>query len=137
MKFSAAVLTSVLFALSASAAPAASIETRDLTGDVTNFFNSIGGFGVQANVDNQGGSCTSPFAPAGARIPCSCPPDQGAFISTVVNNVNAGHVISGNGAGTPLSFPGDSTDRLFAFRDTLQGMLCPIVSTAWADLLPH
>ncbi|KAJ7065721.1 hypothetical protein C8F01DRAFT_1366654 [Mycena amicta] len=137
MKFSAALISTALFALSASAAPAATLETRDLVGDVSGFFNEIGGFGVTANVDNQGGSCVSPFAPAGARIPCNCPPDAGAFINTVVANVNAGHVISGNGAGTPVSFPGDRTERLFTFRDTLQGMLCPIVSTAWAGLLPH
>nr|GAT60574.1 predicted protein [Mycena chlorophos] len=137
MKFSAALLTSVLFAISASAAPASSLEARALSTDVTNFFNSIGGFGVKANVDNQGGSCTSPAAPAGARIPCNCPPSKASFISTVVKNVNAGHVVSGNGAGTPVSFPADRTERLFTFRDTLQGMLCPIVSTEWAKLLPQ
>ncbi|KAJ7761775.1 hypothetical protein B0H16DRAFT_1455974 [Mycena metata] len=141
MKFSAAFICTALFALSASAAPAVSIETRDLAADVGNFFNFIGGYGVQAGVDNQGGSCTTPVA--AARIPCSCPPDQGSFISTATANSQVGHVISGNGAGTAVSFAAtgndasDFTQRMFLFRDTMQGMGCPIVSTNWARLLPQ
>ncbi|KAJ7045996.1 hypothetical protein C8F04DRAFT_1066988 [Mycena alexandri] len=142
MKFSAALISTVLFALTASAAPAVSIETRDVAADVGNFFGFIGGYGVQAGVDNQGGACSTPVA--AARIPCSyvlacprmlatslyrrCPPDQGAFISTATANSQAGH--TGDDAG-------DFTQRMFLFRDTLQGMGCPIVSTNWARLLPQ
>ncbi|KAJ7908919.1 hypothetical protein B0H13DRAFT_2015480 [Mycena leptocephala] len=141
MKFSAALISTALFALTASAAPAVSIETRDVATDVGLFFGFIGGYGVQAGVDNQGGACSTPVA--AARIPCSCPPDQGVFIATATANSQAGHVISGNGAGTPVSFAetgdnaGDFTQRMFLFRDTLQGMGCPIISTNWARLLPQ
>ncbi|KAJ7694566.1 hypothetical protein B0H17DRAFT_1057129 [Mycena rosella] len=157
MKFSAALISTALFALTASAAPAVSIETRDVATDVGLFFGFIGGYGVQAGVDNQGGACSTPVA--AARIPCSyvrgcprmpatslyrrCPPDQGAFIATATANSQAGHVISGNGAGTPVSFAetgdnaSDFTQRMFLFRDTMQGMGCPIISTNWARLLPQ
>ncbi|KAJ7186616.1 hypothetical protein C8R46DRAFT_1024650 [Mycena filopes] len=140
MKFTL-ISAALLGALSASAAPAVSIATRDLGTDVGLFFGFIGGYGVQAGVDNQGGACSTPVA--AARIPCSCPPDQGAFISTATANAQAGHVISGNGAGTPVSFAetgdnaNDFTQRMFLFRDTMQGMGCPIIATNWAKLLPH
>ncbi|KAF7332602.1 hypothetical protein MKEN_00143000 [Mycena kentingensis (nom. inval.)] len=133
MKFNVALFATALLALvSAAPAPAA----RDLHQDVRQFFDSIGGFGVERGVNNVGGSCTSPAAPAGVRIPCNCPPKRADFIDTVVRNVRAGHVVSGNGAGAPTSFPNDRLQRLFTFRNTLQGMMCPIVATKWAKLLP-
>jgi hypothetical protein len=50
MKFSAALISTALFALTASAAPAVSIETRDVATDVGLFFGFIGGYGVQAGM---------------------------------------------------------------------------------------
>ncbi|KAF7332609.1 hypothetical protein MKEN_00143700 [Mycena kentingensis (nom. inval.)] len=141
MKFNVALFATALLALSngASAAPtpAEALAARDLHWAVGYFFDSLGGFGVERGVNNVGGSCTSPAAPAGVRIPCNCPPTRADFIDTVVRNVQAGHVISGNGAGAPTPFPDDRLQRLFTFRNTLQGMMCPIVATSWAKLLPH
>lgn len=94
-------------------------------------------FGIQAGQNPTGtGDCSGVN---GIKIPCTCPPDRGAFISALNANVNAGRAV--NNPSIAVSFPtsdskADQLARIQASLVTLQnlrgpGQGCPASSTTF------
>jgi hypothetical protein len=96
-------------------------------------------FGIKAGVNPTGtGDCDGVN---GIKIPCACPPDRGAFIKALNDNVNAGKAVNNPGLPAAVTFPtgnskGDQLARIQASLITLQnlngpGKGCPAASTTF------
>jgi len=99
--------------------------------------NLVPQFGIEPNQNPTGtGDCDGVN---GVKIPCSCPPDRGAFIDSLNANVAAGHAV--NNPSVAVSFPSDDSKdsqlaRIQASLVTLQnlngpGVGCPAASTTF------
>jgi len=132
MQFINAIFTTLSVALAVSALP--------VRRDVDPSF--VPEFGVQAGQNPTGtGDCDGITNAAGqvVKIPCSCPPSRDSFISSLNQNVNAGHAV--NNPGISVSFPtgdtkADKLARIQAALVTLQnlngpGVGCPAASTTF------
>jgi len=97
--------------------------------------NLVPQFGIEAGQNPTGtGDCDGVN---GIKIPCTCPPDRGAFIQSLNANVAAGHAV--NNPSVAVSFPTDDSKesqiaRIQASLVTLQnlngpGVGCPAAST--------
>jgi len=97
--------------------------------------NLVPQFGIEPGQNPTGtGDCDGVN---GIKIPCSCPPERGAFIQSLNANVAAGHAV--NNPSVPVSFPTDDSKesqiaRIQASLVTLQnlngpGVGCPAAST--------
>ncbi|KAI0687017.1 hypothetical protein C8Q76DRAFT_698855 [Earliella scabrosa] len=133
MKFSTILLAAAATVVSVMAAPA-SIGKRDVNPAL------VPDFGVQRGAGPDGfGNCTGIN---GVKIPCSCPPDRGAFIASLNANVNAGHMINNPGIAAPFPTGNSKQDqqaRIATLLSTLQnlngpGVGCPAVSTVYGQL---
>lgn len=70
--------------------------------------NLIPDIQVQAGIKDPAGSANC-VGINGGLIPCSCPPDEGTFVSQLNANVAAGHAV--NNPSVSLSFPTDSSPQ--------------------------
>ncbi|KAM5536859.1 hypothetical protein V8D89_009406 [Ganoderma adspersum] len=134
MKFSTIVLSVFAAGAAVQAAPSAPVEKRGIPTRL------VPDFGVKRGAHPDGhGNCAGLN---GKLIPCSCPPDRGAFIAALNANVAAGHMVNNPGIAAP--FPtgeskADKQARIATLLSTLQnlhgpGVGCPAVATVYGQI---
>ncbi|ERF70388.1 hypothetical protein EPUS_05207 [Endocarpon pusillum Z07020] len=136
MQFTAAIITAIL-AITVTALPQAPGQGAP---DAAAIAALVPDFGVQAGQGDDGaGNCVTPVAPA--KIPCTCPPPRGDYLSQLTAAVQAGNTF-----GLPAPFPTGSdtasqTTRLQTMLSVMQnfngakGKGCPAISTTFKQTL--
>ncbi|KAJ7081601.1 hypothetical protein B0H15DRAFT_952958 [Mycena belliarum] len=128
MQFTSSLLALVTLALSVSAVP---VEKRGVDPKL------VPQFGINRGTNPTGtGDCDGLN---GVKIPCSCPPERGAFIAQLSRDVAAGHDV--NNPGVPAPFPTDNSKasqivRLQTSVTSLQNLFgpgkgCPAAATTF------